>query len=62
MAGALCYDRSGVLRDQPRPGYAGIAVDESRLGPLLAAGFLVITSRTAPAASASASPPTAATP
>ncbi|MFE7214578.1 hypothetical protein ACFU93_32480 [Streptomyces sp. NPDC057611] len=48
MAGALCYDRNGVLRDQPRPGCAGTAVDESRLGPLLVAGFLVITEPNGP--------------
>ncbi|CAL9535885.1 hypothetical protein [Streptomyces sp. enrichment culture] len=41
-AGALVYDRNGVLRDQPRPGHPGTAVEESRLGPLLKAGFLVI--------------------
>ncbi|MEV5007309.1 hypothetical protein [Streptomyces sp. NPDC055692] len=48
MAGALSYDRNGVLCDQPRPGHAGTAVDESRLGPLLAAGFLVITEPNGP--------------
>lgn len=40
---ALSYDRHGVLRDRPRPGWAGSAVDEGRLGPLLKAGFLVVT-------------------
>ncbi|WP_434593331.1 hypothetical protein [Streptomyces sp. A5-4] len=40
---ALSYDRNGVLRDRPRPGWPGIPVDEARLGPLVKAGLLVIT-------------------
>ncbi|MGW2951551.1 hypothetical protein [Streptomyces eurythermus] len=41
--GGLVYDRHGILRDRPRPGTLGAQVDEARLGPLVKAGFLVVT-------------------
>lgn len=40
---ALSYDNNGVLRDRPRPGWPGARVDEARLAPLVAAGFIVVT-------------------
>ncbi|MEU2487080.1 hypothetical protein ABZ593_21035 [Streptomyces sp. NPDC012617] len=45
MAGTagLSYDKAGVLRDRPRPGWAGTAVDEARLTPLVKAGFISVT-------------------
>ncbi|WP_371799029.1 hypothetical protein OG963_14430 [Streptomyces sp. NBC_01707] len=39
----LLFDRDGVLRHYPRPGWAGQAVADGRLAPLVNAGFLVIT-------------------
>lgn len=39
----LSYDSEGVLRDRPRPGWPGKPIDEGRLGPLIKAGFLVVT-------------------
>ncbi|MDX3345931.1 hypothetical protein PV387_39380 [Streptomyces sp. ME02-6987-2C] len=42
-AGALVHDHHGVLRDRPRPGCPGPAVDEARLTPLVKAGFVVVT-------------------
>ncbi|MFD6941334.1 hypothetical protein ACFWAP_34935 [Streptomyces goshikiensis] len=45
MAGTagLSYDREGILRDRPRPGWPGIRVDEARLTPLVKAGFIAVT-------------------
>ncbi|MEU6595522.1 hypothetical protein ABZ923_41080 [Streptomyces sp. NPDC046881] len=40
---ALSYDANGVLRDRPRPGWSGTAVDEARLTPLIKAGFITVT-------------------
>ncbi|MFC8887546.1 hypothetical protein [Streptomyces cinereoruber] len=39
----LSYDKNGVLRDRRRPGCAGTAVDETRLAPLVKAGFITVT-------------------
>ncbi|MFC7791365.1 hypothetical protein [Streptomyces cinereoruber] len=39
----LSYDKNGVLRDRRRPGCAGTAVDETRLAPLVKAGFVTVT-------------------
>jgi DNA-binding PadR family transcriptional regulator len=39
----LRFDHHGVLRHYPRPGWAGQAVDEGRLAPLVKAGFLTVT-------------------
>ncbi|MFJ3277017.1 hypothetical protein [Streptomyces sp. NPDC086776] len=39
----LLFDRDGVLRHCPRPGWARQAVADGRLAPLVGAGFLVIT-------------------
>ncbi|WP_327123698.1 hypothetical protein [Streptomyces sp. NBC_01727] len=41
-AAQLLFDRVGVLRHYPRPGWAGQAVADGRLAPLVGAGFLVI--------------------
>ncbi|MGA5497744.1 hypothetical protein ACPCSP_25610 [Streptomyces cinereoruber] len=39
----LSYDKNGVLRDRPRPGWTGTPVDETRLAPLVKAGFIAVT-------------------
>ncbi|WP_199570564.1 hypothetical protein [Streptomyces murinus] len=39
----LLFDRDGVLRHYPRPGWAGHAIADGRLDPLVKAGFLVVT-------------------
>ncbi|KPI33310.1 hypothetical protein OV450_1398 [Actinobacteria bacterium OV450] len=45
MAGTagLSYDKDGILRDRPRPGWPGARVDDARLAPLVKAGFIAVT-------------------
>jgi hypothetical protein len=42
-AAQLRFDRDGVLRHYPRPSWAGQALADGRLDPLVKAGFLVVT-------------------
>ncbi|MFF4292130.1 hypothetical protein ACFY0N_00570 [Streptomyces vinaceus] len=38
----LSFDKEGILRDRPRPGWPGVRVDEARLAPLVKAGFIAV--------------------